>query len=195
VSRDLLYYFADGNQQRGPFTLAQLREHPLKPDTLVWRDGLPAWTALANVPELWAVFAERVVDAPPPVELQAAPIPMAEPAPMLDYSNPAGGPPASGLAITSLVLGIISFPMWCMPMFGVFLATPSAIAAIVCGVVARSHVRKHGAGGDGIALAGLILGIVNVLIIFIVIAMVIIAMIALERSAPSAAPAPTTLVE
>ena len=57
-------------------------------------------------------------------------------------------------AIWSLVLGILSF--FCLGILG-------AIAAIICGHVARSSIRKSGGllGGEKLALAGLILGYVS----------------------------------
>ncbi len=57
-------------------------------------------------------------------------------------------PETSGLAIGSLIAGIFSF---------IF---PAAIAAIVLGHIARSNIRKSAGrlAGDGMALAGLILG-------------------------------------
>ena len=60
------------------------------------------------------------------------------------------------LAITSLVLGIVSFPAaFCCGCGMIF-----AIAAIVFGLIARSQIKQSGGrqGGAGLALAGLILG-------------------------------------
>jgi hypothetical protein len=63
-------------------------------------------------------------------------------------------------AIMSLIFGILS---WLgLPFFG-------AIIAIVCGHVARSEIRRAPAGtiqGDGLALAGLILGYLH-LVVFV----------------------------
>jgi hypothetical protein len=62
----------------------------------------------------------------------------------------------SSLAIVSLVFGILS---WCLvPFIG-------AIVAIVCGHLARGEIRRAGVGrgieGDGMAIAGLVLGYVH----------------------------------
>jgi hypothetical protein len=59
----------------------------------------------------------------------------------------------NALAITSLVCGICQIPFW-------FLA---GIPAIICGHIARSQIRQTGEDGDGMALAGLILGYLGVL--------------------------------
>lgn len=62
----------------------------------------------------------------------------------------------SSLAIVSLVFGILS---WCLlPFIG-------AIVAIVCGHMARGEIRRTAVGavieGDGMAIAGLVLGYVH----------------------------------
>ena len=66
-----------------------------------------------------------------------------------------GMPETSGLAIGSLIAGIFSF---------IF---PAAIAAIVLGHIARSNIRKSAgrSTGDGMALAGLILGYMGIALV------------------------------
>lgn len=67
-------------------------------------------------------------------------------------------PRTSVTAIMSLVFGIVS---WC----GLFFI--GGIVAIVCGHIARGEIRAAAPGsvdGDGMALAGLILGYVNVVL-------------------------------
>lgn len=67
-------------------------------------------------------------------------------------------PGTSSLAVVSLVFGILS---WCLlPFIG-------AIVAIVCGHLARSEIRRLPAGsmeGDGMAVAGLVLGYVHLFV-------------------------------
>ena len=62
----------------------------------------------------------------------------------------------SGLAVASLVLGILSWVV--CPLVG-------GIAAVITGHLARGSIRRTQRGGDGMALAGLILGYVNVVLI------------------------------
>lgn len=69
--------------------------------------------------------------------------------------------PTNGLAITSLVLSLLSF---------FFIIT--AIGGVICGHIARRQIRERGEGGDGLALAGLIIG--YIFIAFMVIGLVFI---------------------
>jgi hypothetical protein len=74
-------------------------------------------------------------------------------------------PPGNGMAVASLVLGIVSIVLFCIWYIGL----PSAILAIVFGVVGRGRA-KIGAGGGGMATAGLILGCVSIGIIVLFVA-------------------------
>jgi len=68
--------------------------------------------------------------------------------------------PRKGLAIASLVLGIISIPTLGLLVVG-------AITAIVLGAVAISRIKKEPAiyGGKGMAVAGIITGVASLLLI------------------------------
>ena len=78
-------------------------------------------------------------------------------------SLPVGGQPdqqlPQGLAITSMVLGIVSIVMscCCWP----FNLLP-AIAAIICGFMAKGKADQGEARGKGMAMAGIICGFVAV---------------------------------
>ena len=75
-------------------------------------------------------------------------------------------PRTPGIAIASLVLGILSFLC-----FGPLTGIPG----IICGHVARKRINASGGtlGGSGIGLAGLILGYVNLALSIIVIPMML----------------------
>ena len=45
-------YIIENGQQRGPFTLEQLRFMPITPDTEVWKEGMYNWVKASEVPEL-----------------------------------------------------------------------------------------------------------------------------------------------
>ena len=55
--------------------------------------------------------------------------------------------PTSGLAIASLVCAIVGF----------------SLPAVICGHVARTRIRETGEGGDGLAVAGLVLGYLGII--------------------------------
>ena len=63
-----------------------------------------------------------------------------------------GYPPrrTNGLAVASMVLGIV-WVYWI-----------GSILALVFGYVARSQIRERGEGGDGMAIAGIVLGWIGV---------------------------------
>lgn len=81
-------------------------------------------------------------------------------------------PTTSGLAIVSLLCGIV------------FFFFPSAVAAIIFGHISRSDIRRSGGRktGAGMALAGLILGYVGVAIIPIILIVAAIAIPNLLRA-------------
>ncbi|HET7014819.1 MAG TPA: DUF1707 and DUF4190 domain-containing protein [Streptosporangiaceae bacterium] len=66
----------------------------------------------------------------------------------------------NGLAGVSLGFGIGQI---LLPIFG-------AVVAVVCGHVARSQIRRTGEQGDGLAVAGMVLGYIGILIPFLLIA-------------------------
>jgi prepilin-type processing-associated H-X9-DG protein len=66
----------------------------------------------------------------------------------LGYATPTGPTGTSGVAIASLVLGLLGV-----------LCFPSGIAAIVCGAIGLSKTKDPRVGGRGLAIAGLTLGI------------------------------------
>jgi hypothetical protein len=70
---------------------------------------------------------------------------------------PGGPPESSGLAIASLVLGILGF----------FSAGLTAIPAIICGHISLSHIKKAAGrmSGQGLAVGGLVTGYFGLLFI------------------------------
>lgn len=80
-------------------------------------------------------------------------LPVAPPAPLYQqpYPYPYAPPrPTNGMAVASMVLGII-WIYWI-----------GSILALIFGYVARSQIRRTGEGGDGMAVAGIVLGWVGV---------------------------------
>ena len=71
------------------------------------------------------------------------------------YQQPQQAAGTSGLAVTALVLGIVA-----MLTFWVWAAIVFGPAAIVCGIFGRKETRGGPKDGERMASAGLILGIV-----------------------------------
>jgi hypothetical protein len=73
-------------------------------------------------------------------------------------------PPATSVtAIASLVCGITSWTV--APLLG-------AIAAVICGHLARAEIRRSAPGtlgGDGLAIAGLVLGWLNIVMCLLIV--------------------------
>lgn len=72
---DAVWYYAHGDKEQGPVTLAQLKgllsSGKIQPDDLVWKDGLDDWVPSESVPELKAGEAP-VAPAPAPAASGAA---------------------------------------------------------------------------------------------------------------------------
>lgn len=81
------YYFAENGQQRGPFPPDQLAAQGLRPDTLVWAEGMAEWLRADEVTELGWVLMPKV---PPP--------PAAPPGGYMPAAGYAANPPPIGYA-------------------------------------------------------------------------------------------------
>ena len=82
--------------------------------------------------------------------------------------SPGGGGQTDSVAIVSLVLGILSWPLH----FCCYLGWPAGIASIVCGIVAISRIKasQDRIGGRGLAIGGIassILGFLMIVGIFV----------------------------
>lgn len=128
----------------------------IKPDTLLWRNGLPEWQPAATLrPDL---FPDLPAVALPPA---AAPVPVPAGAPRTYPVTPAAAP-TSGMAIASLVCGILA-----LTMCGIV----SGIPAVVCGHMALGQIRNspHPQEGRNLAIVGLVLGYASIAITLAVI--------------------------
>jgi prepilin-type processing-associated H-X9-DG protein len=66
---------------------------------------------------------------------------------------------SSGLAVTSMILGICSIAMCMGPLTG--------LPAVICGHIARGKIKRGEGGGGGMALCGLITGYIGLTFIFL----------------------------
>jgi len=89
-----------------------------------------------------------------------------KPVPYQPATYPVGiRPTTNHLAGISLGFGIGQMFFW---FFG-------GIVAVVCGHVARSQIRKSGEQGDGMAIAGLVLGYLGIAIPLLTVALIVLA--------------------
>ena len=66
----------------------------------------------------------------------------------------------NGMAIAALVCGIAQFLLWFFILVPGFIA---AVAALIFGVVGLGQIKRRGEGGKGMAIAGIVLGVLGVL--------------------------------
>ena len=164
------YFASDGNQQ-GPYPVEHLLSHGLRRDSLVWREGMGEWQRADTVSELAGLFRA----APPvgPVGVFQAPgagqryVPPA-PVQPVGYSQPYGVPPTSGMAVTSMIMGILAL----VPCFS-WLCLVFAILAIAFGVSARAAINRGQAAGGGMATAGIVCGIISLAIVLVFIFLIL----------------------
>jgi hypothetical protein len=164
------YFIALNNMQQGPFPAHELIARGMRPESLVWREGMGQWQRADSMPELAGLFA------PPPAapahvapqEYRAASGVSGQVDPQwMRYARPHLEARTSGAAIASLVLGVISL----VPCFG-WLIIPCAILAIILGNNARGAVRRGEAAGGGMALAGVICGTISLCIVGLIAVMI-----------------------
>ncbi|MBM3890961.1 MAG: DUF4339 domain-containing protein [Verrucomicrobia bacterium] len=127
----------DGREY-GPVDLATLqqwaREGRLVRDSRVWDSRTSGWLRAGDVAELAAIFGAPA--QPPP----AIPVPL---------TPPPAAPRTNVLAIWSLVLSLLGFCCGCTP-----------IAGIICGIIALPQIKARGEEGRGMAIAGIIIGVI-----------------------------------
>lgn len=134
------WYYGEHGQQFGPVSDPEIRgmiaSGRISPQTVVWRDGMPAWMPLAEVAELSPGAYHGARDALPQVVV-----------------------PSTSLASASLVLGIFGLLLSCF-----WLGILPGVPAVICGHMAISQIRKDPlrVGGHGMAVAGLVLGYLSV---------------------------------
>lgn len=132
------YYLTSDRQQAGPFAESEIqnmfKQGIIKPDVLVWQEGMAEWTSISQVPQL-SGYAPST-SAPPAAPVTPAQQTVVQRAPLPPTQGAYGGGPAGGQPIptyfsTSIVVLIFCF--W-----------PTAIPAII----AANNVSKAIGRGD-----------------------------------------------
>lgn len=88
------YYIVIDEKREGPFTLAQLSQFHITPQTLVWTAGMPDWMPASSLPELAGLIREESAFGQ---YAQAQDVELVNPGPQ-SYAGPqhAGMPPKWG---------------------------------------------------------------------------------------------------
>src|ERR1041384_1312719 len=132
---------SDGKEY-GPVSVDVLRqwvsERRVTGQTLVQPVGATDWRPVSSVPELAPLAGNPV---------SGAPLPSLPPRPTSTATFPGVVPRTSGLAVSSLVLGIL----------GIISCGISSLVGIILGSVALAQIKRSGGQlkGEGLAIAGL----------------------------------------
>ena len=110
------YYIADGMVQRGPFEMQDLPGQGLRPDMLVWKEGMDQWRRADQVEELtFAGALGPIASAPPTPPLPVSPGYYGTAQPVVPPYNPANsnriaagvcGILLGGLGVHKFILGM-----------------------------------------------------------------------------------------
>jgi hypothetical protein len=142
-----LWFYVRNNQQVGPVSLEQMQalagSGQLLADDHVWQEGMPDWVLARTVPELQAALPS----APPPFNAGLAQVASYQ-------SSMQPGSERNWMAITALILGILSVPFACIPACAVILQVPGIIFG---SLGLKSAMRR-------MAMAGLILSCIGVVL-------------------------------
>ncbi len=172
------WYYAKNGKQEGPVDLAALQgmiqSGEVSLTDLAWKEGMAEWTEAGKIPEL---SPDTAASAPAPAGDSAVPTDAglgtgAGPAPVVGAPMaggdaivpgqpiPMGPPPSSGMAIASMVLGIVSLVSCTCYGIGLLFAIP----AVICGHMAMKQIKESAVpiGGRGMAQAGLIMGYIGI---------------------------------
>lgn len=85
-----------------------------------------------------------------------------------DFSTPTASPKTNTLAMVSLGLSIVGIPFLCISIVSTICSCASGllgIAALITGFIARQQIKSTGEEGDGIAIAGMIIGGAQVVLV------------------------------
>jgi TM2 domain-containing membrane protein YozV len=149
------YYVAEGASQRGPFTEQELPRVGLRPDQLVWCEGMPQWLPANQVPALQSYLN------PAPAGTETAPGPSPFPnAPLPSASAPMGGIPSGAAPLPGIApVGYATPQSMAYPAPGDI--NGKKIAAGICGILIGTFgVHKFVAGLTGGAVTMLVTSLV-----------------------------------
>lgn len=168
------WFYGKDNAQHGPVSDLEIRNlistAQITQDTIIWREGMTDWIPMKDVPDFQTAQVTNQIANQGTVAqgTPGAATPYASPQTYPGQAPYAAAIPTDGLAIASLVCGIlaiISCYIW-----GLF-----GLPAVICGHMSmkkinNSHVPIQ---GKGMAIAGLVTGYIGIALqILVIIAIV-----------------------
>lgn len=157
------WFYGKDNTQHGPVSEQEIQtlasSGQIDSSTIIWREGMADWIPMKDVPE----FQSAAVDSASPYSS-----PQTNAAQPTSH-HPVVAPPTDGLAIASLVCGIlavISCYIW-----GLF-----GLPAVICGHMSLKKMKNSVTpiGGRGMAIAGLITGYIGIALqLFMIVGLII----------------------
>ena len=178
-----MYFVSRNGVQQGPHSLEEINNllaaGQLSAADLAWQEGMAQWEPLSSIPGVNAVGGPPPMPGGVPAVRSAYRPPQSNVAPQ---GMAAGPPSTSGMAIASLVLGILCLILFFTHIFALIIG----LLAVIFGHVSRGAInRSRGRiGGGGMALAGLITGYIGMVlaVILLVIAAVFVSKVMDEGS-------------
>lgn len=65
------YYYTDGKERYGPYSIEELKDKPISAQTLVWKEGLPDWVPANTLSDLNVLFPELSEELSVPAQSQS----------------------------------------------------------------------------------------------------------------------------
>jgi hypothetical protein len=150
-----MYHVGRNGQQTGPFSIEQLKtmaaNGELQPTDLVWKEGMAGWEPASTLPGVFGAAPSPSAATAIEMPQAANPVPLAQ-ATVLPPAPGPGGPKPNPLALTGMILGIVSILLVCC-CYGF----PFNVAGIVCSIIGMNQIKASGGTqpGMGMAQAGL----------------------------------------
>ncbi len=73
------YYYTDGKERFGPFSLEELKDKPITKETLVWKEGLPDWVSANTLSDFNFLFVETEIKSSAEPNAPTKSIPLSAP--------------------------------------------------------------------------------------------------------------------
>ncbi len=64
------FFYLKGGEQHGPFSIEEMKNQRLVPETLIWTEGMNDWKPMQEVYTLFPELKPKAVPPPPPQELK-----------------------------------------------------------------------------------------------------------------------------